>query len=399
MKRIVVFALVLNAALLGVIAHQLVAIAGGGAVATVNGDVNGDSRLNIADPVFLLNFLYSGGPAPVAFAGGDDEVAELREGLSALRTELEDLRAETTASFAEAGVHRSNLQTAMLSPDRDWNSTRSNRGIMIGDLSDVGLAFRNLREVNFEGSDLENADLRGAELSGANLRGVNLRGANLRQATLIELMIVVAAIGDDDQLVEEERVIEACDLSDSDCSNADFVGADLAGVNLSRANLAGADLRVSNLMGADLTGADLTDADLRGSVADVDGDGDIDLILGGSDAEGIGVEIRVGEGKCTGIVVMGGGTHNCLAGTGIDINGDGIVDVYAVDLAEAREAIAAAQAEPAEAGGEGAGRGEGPVRDRLDVCRDGEVDIRDVAGAVAGVPRGIVMPDLGPPTR
>ena len=33
MKRIVVFALVLNAALLGVIAHQLVAIAGGGAVA------------------------------------------------------------------------------------------------------------------------------------------------------------------------------------------------------------------------------------------------------------------------------------------------------------------------------------------------------------------------------
>jgi len=42
MKRIVVFALVLNAALLGVIAHQLVAIAGGGPVATQNGDTNGE---------------------------------------------------------------------------------------------------------------------------------------------------------------------------------------------------------------------------------------------------------------------------------------------------------------------------------------------------------------------
>ena len=42
MRRIVVFALVLNAALLGVIAHQLVAIAGGGPVATQNGDTNGE---------------------------------------------------------------------------------------------------------------------------------------------------------------------------------------------------------------------------------------------------------------------------------------------------------------------------------------------------------------------
>ena len=73
-----------------------------------------------------------------------------------------------------------------------------------------------------------------------------------------------------------------------------------------------------------------------------------------------------------------------MQGTGRDINGDGIVDVYTVDVAEAREAIAAAQAEPAEAGGEGAGRGGGPVRGRLDVCGDGAVDIMDVVQAVAG---------------
>ena len=55
MKRIVVLALVLNAALLGVIAHQLVAIAGGGAVPTAdqNGDVNGDARLDISDAIYV----------------------------------------------------------------------------------------------------------------------------------------------------------------------------------------------------------------------------------------------------------------------------------------------------------------------------------------------------------
>ena len=81
MKRIVVFALVLNAALLGVIAHQLVAIAGGGAVATQNGDTNGDGSRDITDAVYLLSWLFQGGAEPVAFAqqgGNDEEVAQLR---------------------------------------------------------------------------------------------------------------------------------------------------------------------------------------------------------------------------------------------------------------------------------------------------------------------------------
>jgi len=70
MKRIVVFALVLNAALLGVIAHQLVAIAGGGAVPTAdrNGDVNGDARLDMSDAIYLLLHIFRNGPQPVALA-------------------------------------------------------------------------------------------------------------------------------------------------------------------------------------------------------------------------------------------------------------------------------------------------------------------------------------------
>ena len=30
-----------------------------------NGDVNGDSHINITDPIYLLNYLFSGGPSPV----------------------------------------------------------------------------------------------------------------------------------------------------------------------------------------------------------------------------------------------------------------------------------------------------------------------------------------------
>ena len=65
MKRIVVFALVLNAALLGVIAHQLVAIAGGGAVATQNGDTNGDGARDITDAIYYLSWLFQGGDEPL----------------------------------------------------------------------------------------------------------------------------------------------------------------------------------------------------------------------------------------------------------------------------------------------------------------------------------------------
>ncbi len=89
MKRIVVFALVLNAALLGVIAHQLVAIAGGGAVATQNGDTNGDGSRDISDAVHLLQWLFSGGEPPVAIAqegGNDDAIEELREQIAELQS-------------------------------------------------------------------------------------------------------------------------------------------------------------------------------------------------------------------------------------------------------------------------------------------------------------------------
>ena len=94
MKRMVVFALVLNAALLGVVAHQLVAIAGGGAVATENGDTNGDGARDISDAVHLLQWLFSGGEPPVAIAqeggGLSPEQAEMLEHMSIVYLPVDD---------------------------------------------------------------------------------------------------------------------------------------------------------------------------------------------------------------------------------------------------------------------------------------------------------------------
>lgn len=70
MKRMILFALFLNAAILGVIALELVALAGGGEdpVAEVNGDTNGDGTRDISDAVYLLRWLFNGGDEPVPVA-------------------------------------------------------------------------------------------------------------------------------------------------------------------------------------------------------------------------------------------------------------------------------------------------------------------------------------------
>ena len=68
MKRMILFALVLNAALRGVIAHQLVAIAGDGPEAAQNGDTNGDGQRDVSDAIHLLSWLFLGGQEPVPVA-------------------------------------------------------------------------------------------------------------------------------------------------------------------------------------------------------------------------------------------------------------------------------------------------------------------------------------------
>ena len=123
MKRIVVFALVLNAALLGVIAHQLVAIAGGGAVATQNGDTNGDGGRDIGDAVYLLSWLFQGGAEPVAFAGGPDH----SEAIAELQAQVAVLRSSQVAIGSFAGnTNQANNSIVINATDEPLGNTTAN---------------------------------------------------------------------------------------------------------------------------------------------------------------------------------------------------------------------------------------------------------------------------------
>ena len=81
MRRAVVLLLAVNAAMLGVRAWQEVGQAEAGASGGV-GDMNGDGFIDISDPVFLLEHIFLGGPAPVSAASPE---------LESRVTELEDL--------------------------------------------------------------------------------------------------------------------------------------------------------------------------------------------------------------------------------------------------------------------------------------------------------------------
>ncbi len=111
MKRMILFALILNAALLGVIAHQFTALAGGGGVeADDNGDVNGDGSRDLTDAIYMLTWLFRGGPGPVPLACAQDggglspEQAEILNHLSLVDLPTDDL-GNTARTIRMTGVN------------------------------------------------------------------------------------------------------------------------------------------------------------------------------------------------------------------------------------------------------------------------------------------------------
>jgi len=78
MKKLLCFLLVCNLVLLlGRSLKDLAAGAdgrGGGAPPIQNGDANGDGNRDISDAISLLNWLFLGGPEPVACAGGNPDL-------------------------------------------------------------------------------------------------------------------------------------------------------------------------------------------------------------------------------------------------------------------------------------------------------------------------------------
>ncbi|MFP6739239.1 MAG: hypothetical protein VCD34_10925 [Planctomycetota bacterium] len=157
MRRIIAFALVLNASLLVLAVHELVAIAGGEPEATFNGDINGDSRLNIADPVYLLNFLFTAGPEPVAIAAGPDhteEIAQLQAGLNALRAEVAAGAVELEVAIAANAA----AMAAIRGLEQEEEAVLSHLSVVQLPVDDQGGTARTIR------------------LSGANLQVVNGSG-------------------------------------------------------------------------------------------------------------------------------------------------------------------------------------------------------------------------------
>ena len=98
MRKLLVIALLVNAALLTVITFQEFSgvEAGGEPVATENGDTNGDGVRDLSDAVALLSWLFQGGPEPVAFAD-----LELEAQLEAAQADLAALEDALAASQKE----------------------------------------------------------------------------------------------------------------------------------------------------------------------------------------------------------------------------------------------------------------------------------------------------------
>ena len=99
--------------------------------------------------------------------------------------------------------------------------------------SDRGNTLLDLTDTQLIGADLTEADLTGADLTGADLRGADLTGADLREA----------------------------DLTEADLREADLTGADLREADLTEADLHEADLTEADLHETDLDEADLHEAE------------------------------------------------------------------------------------------------------------------------------------------
>ena len=68
MKRLIAFGIFLNATLVGARLWQESVAEAGPTVSMENGDVNGSGGIDISDVSYLLQWLFTGGPAPVAIA-------------------------------------------------------------------------------------------------------------------------------------------------------------------------------------------------------------------------------------------------------------------------------------------------------------------------------------------
>lgn len=115
MRHVIALGLFVNAALLalalvrGIPVRAWQAEAAGGSETDLNGDVNGDGDRDVSDVIYLLDWLFQGGPRPVAFASdGDGLDPDAREILDHM--ELIDLPDELGGATKTIRLSGVNLQ-------------------------------------------------------------------------------------------------------------------------------------------------------------------------------------------------------------------------------------------------------------------------------------------------
>ncbi|MBI4602016.1 MAG: lamin tail domain-containing protein [Planctomycetes bacterium] len=83
---------------------------GGDRCGAANGDTNGDGARDLSDAVYLLVWLFSGGPEPVPPCGGGPELEALRAEIAQCRDERDQARAELESCQAELLEVRRHLE-------------------------------------------------------------------------------------------------------------------------------------------------------------------------------------------------------------------------------------------------------------------------------------------------
>jgi hypothetical protein len=96
----------------GLFWKELIAHAGGGGgVPFGNGDVNGDGDLDITDAIYILNYKFIGGPAPVPYDNPvlTERIAQLEADLTAKTTLLEECSSGLSTVQADLVTCQANL--------------------------------------------------------------------------------------------------------------------------------------------------------------------------------------------------------------------------------------------------------------------------------------------------
>ncbi|TAE53334.1 MAG: low-complexity protein, partial [Nostocales cyanobacterium] len=190
---------------------------------------------------------------------------------SRFRSVGEDRRWDTyddiTADLSKTQLKQADLTEANLSRVVMNDSDLSRATLNKANLSNARLVRTNLSSTQLIGSDLrkvilEDGILTGADISNANLVEADLYGANLVRVSAISTQLAYANLTNTDWQGSDlsESYLDYANLSNANLRATRLSGAILRSANLKNANLQNADLSRTDLRGANLEGADFQGA-------------------------------------------------------------------------------------------------------------------------------------------